>query len=95
MKDFSEVSSPRRINVADGIPQLAEILPVRLQWWRKSLEPFFNRQETLWMRLWSDLKTRMEADEAPDCFVKRFIETNYLKMEITELQAAFLAGCML
>ncbi|KAJ6094276.1 hypothetical protein N7467_003121 [Penicillium canescens] len=95
VKDFSDVSSPGLTNVADGIPHLAEILPVQLQWWRKSLDPLFKRQETLWMRLWSELKTQMEAGEAPDCFVKQFIETGYPKMEITELQAAFLAGSLI
>jgi hypothetical protein len=57
------------------------------------MKPLFKRQETLWMRLWSELKAKIEAEEAPDCFVKQFIETQYPKMDITELQAAFLAGC--
>jgi hypothetical protein len=35
----------------------------------------------------------MEAGTAPECFVKNFLETDYKKMGITELQAAFLAGC--
>ncbi|CAI7629274.1 unnamed protein product [Penicillium manginii] len=83
------------MNVADGIPRLAEILPIRLQWWRNSMKPLFKRQETLWMRLWSELKAKIEAEEAPDCFVKQFIETQYPKMDITELQAAFLAGSLI
>lgn len=91
MKDFSEVAAPGRY-IADTIPPLGR-LPISLQWWRKSIEPLFFRQARLWMKYWYELKTQLEAGKAPACFVKQFIEERYEKLGITELQAAFLAGC--
>ena len=35
----------------------------------------------------------METKQAPECFVKQFIESDYQKQKITELQGAFVAGC--
>jgi hypothetical protein len=95
VKDFSEVSSFKRLNIADGIPRLADILPIPLQWWRRSLLPLLKRQEVLWMGFWSRLQAQMETGTAPECFVKQFIESDYQDMGITEMQAAFLAGCRL
>jgi cytochrome P450 len=47
------------------------------------------------MSFWSTLKTQIETKQAPDCFVKQFIESDYEKQGISELQAAFLAGSMI
>jgi cytochrome P450 len=47
------------------------------------------------MRLWSSLKTQMETSQAPECFVKQVIESNYAAQGISELQAAFLAGSLI
>lgn len=91
MKDFSEVAAPGRY-LADTIPPLGK-LPVALQWWRKSVLPLQHRQAVIWMKFWNSLRARMDAGNAPECFVKQFIESDYEKLGITELQAAFLAGC--
>jgi len=37
----------------------------------------------------------MERKKAPECFVKQFIETQYEKQGISEVQAAFVAGTMI
>ncbi|KAJ5103775.1 hypothetical protein N7532_004304, partial [Penicillium argentinense] len=94
VKDFSYVSTLGRY-IADGVPGLAELLPVRLQWWRKSLQPMLARQESIWMGFWSRLRNQMEKGEAPECFVKQFIESEYHDMGITEIQMAFLAGSLI
>lgn len=47
------------------------------------------------MKYWTTLKQQMAEQKAPDCFVKRFIETDYEKQDISETQAAFVAGGML
>ncbi|KAF2028133.1 cytochrome P450 [Setomelanomma holmii] len=63
--------------------------------------PFFGKAPTssavakLWMPFFMSPETQMETKQAPDCFVKQFIESNYEKQGITELQAAFLAGSMI
>lgn len=41
------------------------------------------------------LKTQMETKQAPECFVKQVIESNYEKQGISELQAAFMAGSLI
>lgn len=93
MNDFSTVASPGAY-LADTLPFLGS-LPPQLQWWHKSIQPLFNRQANLWMSLFSSLKTQMETKQAPECFVKQLIESNYAAQDISELQAAFLAGSLI
>jgi cytochrome P450 len=93
MNDFSIVAKPGTY-LADALPFLGN-LPPRLQWWREGLKPLFDKQANLWMSFWTSLKTQMETKQAPECFVKQFIESDYEKQGISELQAAFLAGSMI
>ncbi|OJJ33663.1 hypothetical protein ASPWEDRAFT_173101 [Aspergillus wentii DTO 134E9] len=94
MKDFSEASVPGQY-IVDVIPWLADILPKQLHWWQRSIRLLREKQDALWMKLWSGLRTKMESGNAPECFVKQFIESDYENMGISELQAAFLAGTMI
>lgn len=59
------------------------------------MKPYFDKQAKLWMSLWSSLKTKMDTEQAPECFVKQLIESDYESQGITEIQAAFLAGSMI
>jgi cytochrome P450 len=93
MNDFSTMAKPGTY-LADTLPFLGN-LPRRLQWWRKGVKPYFDKQANLWMSFWSTLKTQMETKQAPECFVKQFIESDYEAQGISELQAAFLAGSMI
>ncbi|EMD85182.1 hypothetical protein COCC4DRAFT_66509 [Bipolaris maydis ATCC 48331] len=93
MNDFSLMAKPGTY-LADTLPFLGK-LPPKLQWWRKDVKPYFEKQAKLWMSFWSTLKTQMETKQAPECFVKQFIESDYEKQGISELQAAFLAGSMI
>ncbi|KAL5339641.1 cytochrome P450 [Aspergillus crustosus] len=81
--------------IADGVPGLANLLPARLQWWRKSLRPMLDRQTDLWMGFWTRLQKQMEKGEAPECFVKQFIESDFHSLGISEIHAAFLAGLLI
>ncbi|CAG7936747.1 unnamed protein product [Penicillium salamii] len=94
LKDFSYVSTPGRY-IADGAPGLAKLLPDQLQWWRRSLGPMLSRQKSIWMGFWSCLKEQMNKENAPECFVKQFIQSEYDKLGFTEVQAAFLAGSLI
>ncbi|KAF2831810.1 cytochrome P450 76C3 [Ophiobolus disseminans] len=93
MNDFSVVAKPGAY-LADALPFLSN-LPLRLQWWRAGLKPLFDKQANLWMSFWTSLKTAIETKQAPECFVKQFVESDYASQGITELQAAFLAGSMI
>jgi cytochrome P450 len=93
MNDFSVVAKPGSY-LADALPFFGN-LPRQLQWWRKGLQPLFDKQANLWMSFWSSLKTQMETKQAPECFAKQFIESGYEKQGISELQAAFLAGSLI
>ncbi|KAF1949069.1 cytochrome P450 [Byssothecium circinans] len=93
MSDFSHIAAPGAY-LADTLPFLGR-LPVRLQWWRKPVKPYFDRQAKLWMSFWTSLKTQMETKSAPECFVKQVIESKYEEQGISELQAAFLAGSLI
>tara|TARA_R110002003_G_scaffold206_22_gene15871 strand:+ start:11539 stop:12555 length:1017 start_codon:yes stop_codon:yes gene_type:complete len=93
MNDFSVVATPGAY-LADALPFFGR-LPPRLQWWRKGLKPLFDKQANLWMSFFTSLKTQMETKQAPECFVKQFVESDYEKQGISELQAAFLAGSMI
>ncbi|KAL5113768.1 hypothetical protein ACEQ8H_008342 [Pleosporales sp. CAS-2024a] len=93
MNDFSIVAKPGTY-LADVLPFLGN-LPPPLQWWRSGLKPLFDKQANLWMAFWTSLKTQMETKQAPECFVKHFIQSDYEKQDISELQATFLAGSMI
>ena len=93
MNDFSTMAKPGTY-LADTLPFLGK-LPPSLQWWRKGVKPYFDKQANLWMSFWSTLKTQMETKQAPECFVKQLIESDYEKQGVSELQAAFLAGSMI
>lgn len=91
MKEFSEVAAPGRY-LADTIPDIANVLPTCLHWWRRSVLPMQHRQQQIWMKFWNRLAKQIETGSAPECFVKQFIESDYPKFGISEVQAAFLAG---
>jgi len=69
MNDFSTIAKPGTY-LADTLPFLGK-LPPQLQWWRKGVKPYFDKQANLWMSFWSTLKTQMETKQAPECFVKQ------------------------
>lgn len=92
MDEFSKAATPGRY-MAETLPGLAK-LPAWMQWWRKEALRSFNRQAAIWMKYWTGLRTKMEQGQAPECFVKQFIETDYEKNKISELQASFVAGSM-
>jgi cytochrome P450 len=93
MNDFSNIAAPGAY-LADTLLPLGR-LPPHLQWWRKGLKPYYERQANLWMSLFSSLKTQVDTKQAPECFVKQVIESNYAEQGITEMQAAFLAGSLI
>ena len=90
LKEFSEGAAPGAF-LADIIPPLAEI-PLRFQWWRAEALRYQQRQTRIWMKFWNTLKDQMAAKTAPECFVKQFVETQYEKQGIDEVQAAYVAG---
>ena len=91
MKEFSERTAPGAY-LADTLPPIADIIPVPLQWWRKSAFQSYRRQEQIWVKYWSTLQQQMKEGKAPECFVKQWAETDYEKQGIDETQAAFVAG---
>ncbi|KAL3465207.1 cytochrome P450 [Aspergillus heterothallicus] len=93
MEDFSKAATPGKY-IAESLPVLAR-LPAWMQWWRKEALQSFNRQATIWMKYWTRLRTQMDLGQAPECFVKQFIETDYKKNDIDEMQASFVAGTMI
>lgn len=93
MSDFSVIAKPGAY-IADTLPFLGG-LPVCLQWWRKPLQPYFDKQAKLWMSFFTLLKTQMESKSAPECFVKQLIDSDYASQGISDLQVAFLAGSMI
>ncbi|KAF4910983.1 Cytochrome P450 monooxygenase yanC [Colletotrichum fructicola] len=93
LKDFSEAAEPGGF-VADLFPPLAQI-PSCLQWWRPSAIAAYNRQKKTWMRYWDELKSAVNQKKAPECFVKHFIETDFEKLGISDVQAGFVAGSMI
>ncbi|EKD19259.1 uncharacterized protein L3040_009300 [Drepanopeziza brunnea f. sp. 'multigermtubi'] len=93
MKEFSDSTAPGAF-LADMIPPLAK-LPVFLQWWRPRALKYQRRQVKIWTKLWDDLIVKINNKTAPECFVKQFLETDYKKQEISEIQGAFMAGTMI
>lgn len=90
MEDFSQATAPGAF-ITDLIPQL-DRLPTWLQWWRARALKFHERQHSLWMGLWQELRQKVLEGSAPTCFAKHFMETETQRYEIDESQAAFLAG---
>ena len=90
MKEFSDSATPGAF-FADLIPPLAR-LPTWLQWWRKRALGYQERQTKIWMKYWTTLRRQIDEKKASDCFVKQFIETDYEKQGISEIQAAYVAG---
>ncbi|KAL2839386.1 cytochrome P450 [Aspergillus pseudoustus] len=93
MQEFSEAAEPGK-HIAEIFPALVKI-PAWMQWWRKAARRSFNRQAAIWMKYWKRLRSQIDSNEAPECFVKQFIETDYEKNDISELQASFVAGTMI
>lgn len=92
MKDFTDNMPPTNAFLPDLIPPLAR-LPLWMQWWRAPALAMQERQTAIWTKYWSTLLKQMEEKMAPECFVKQFIETDYRKQDIGEMQAAWVAGC--
>ena len=90
MEEFSNAAVPGKY-LAETFPLLNR-LPLWMQWWRKDALHSFNRQAVIWMKYWNRLRKQMDQGEAPACFVKQFIETDFEKNGISELQASFVAG---
>lgn len=59
------------------------------------MEPFRKQGDELMLRLWNGLNKQREAGIRTGCFVERFIETNYPKLGISDLEAAWVAGSMI
>ncbi|TEA09810.1 Cytochrome P450 monooxygenase patI [Colletotrichum sidae] len=93
LQDFSEAGEPGAF-LADLFPPLAK-LPVRFQWWRSNALGAYERQKTTWMRYWNDLKAASKEKRAPECFVKQFLETDFEKLGIDDVQAGFVAGSVI
>ncbi|KAF1937890.1 cytochrome P450 76C3 [Clathrospora elynae] len=93
MNDFSTMGRPGTY-LADTLPSLGN-LPPCLQWWRKGVKSYYDKQANLWMSFWTSLKTQMETNQAPECFLKQIIESDYEQQGISELQVAFLAGSII
>ncbi|KAF2099884.1 putative O-methylsterigmatocystin oxidoreductase [Rhizodiscina lignyota] len=93
MHEFSEYAGPTAW-LAEAFPPLAKI-PIWMQWWRKRALVYYKRQEKLWLRLFRELKAQMDDGIAPECFVKRMMESSFEKEGISELQAAFLCGSII
>ncbi|KAF9890591.1 hypothetical protein FE257_005722 [Aspergillus nanangensis] len=89
---FGEAFATRYL--VDQFPIL-EWLPKKLQWWRWKMEPSRRQGDELMLRLWNNLKKQREMGIRTGCFVERFMETNYLKLGISDLQAAWVAGSMI
>lgn len=71
------------------------MLPKPLQWWRKSVDPYRQEGDTLMLGLWNGLKKQLESGVRTGCFVEKFMEVDYQKLGITEMQAAWAAGSMI
>ncbi len=80
--------------LVDQYPVL-EYLPHPLQWWRRKYEPYHQMELNLWLGLWNGLKKRLDAGERTDCFAEKFMQVDYVKMGISENQAAYVAGTMI
>ncbi|PSK58738.1 3-hydroxyphenylacetate 6-hydroxylase [Elsinoe australis] len=93
MEEFSKSGTPGAL-IVDLIPPLAR-LPRWTQIWRPKAEQFYRRQEDIWMKYWNDLHVKIQLGKAPNCFVRQFVEVEQQKANISEVQAAFLAGTMI
>ncbi|OHE99043.1 hypothetical protein CORC01_05733 [Colletotrichum orchidophilum] len=93
LKDFTEVAQPGAY-IADMFPPLAN-LPWFFQWWRPAAIRAYERQRNIWMLYWNDLKTSVAEKKAPECFVKQFMESDFEKLGVTDVQAGFVAGSMI
>ena len=80
--------------IVDKYPVL-EKLPRRLQWWRTKYEPYHLKEVELWMGLWDGLKKQLASGVRTGCFVEKFMDVDYPKMGISEIEAAYIAGTMI
>lgn len=46
------------------------------------------------MKYWNKLQDQIRDGTAPECFVKQLAESNYQEKGISEIQAAYLSGCI-
>ncbi|KAF2502665.1 putative O-methylsterigmatocystin oxidoreductase [Lophium mytilinum] len=93
MKDFSDAARPGAY-IADVVPPLAR-LPTWMQWWRKSALKAYERQASIWLKYWNQLRAQIKIKTAPECFAKQFVEDVDQRDDIDEVTAAFVAGTMI
>jgi hypothetical protein len=91
MKDFSDCAPPRGF-VVDSLPFLASLPQWTQGWWRHRAEKLYQKQQRLWTMLYNGLLQQMDKGVAPECFVKQFTEAESMRKEISDTQAAFVAG---
>ena len=92
-KVFSDALVKRFL--VDQYPVIERIVPKRLQWWRIKYEPYHRKEAELWLGLWNSLKKKIQAGIHTECFVEKFMEVDYPRMGISEVQGAYVAGTML
>lgn len=67
----------------------------RFQWWRAKYEKYHLKEVELWTELWNSLKKQVQARIHTECFVEKFMEVDYPRMSISEVQGAYVASTKL
>ena len=53
------------------------------------------KEVELWTGLWNSLKKQVQTGIHTECFVEKFMEVDYPRMGISEVQGAYVASTML
>ena len=81
-------------NLVDAFPVLDQIIPQKLQWWRKRGERLHERTVSVYKRQVEALKGRMERGVQRDCFATRFLKEPSTR-EYGETQTYFALGSLM
>jgi len=81
--------------LCETFPILARIVPKPLQWWRREGNRYHQEERKLWLGLWNNMKEQVAAGKGNGCFAEGFMKTEYKKLGIPEVQAAYVCGSMI
>lgn len=80
--------------LVDIFPSLTKLPSWMVQNWWNIGRQWFKEDSTTYLRLYRDMKARVQSGTAPDCFVKDFYLAAASEQEVDDLDAAYAAGGM-
>jgi cytochrome P450 len=78
----------------DWLPFL-DLLPEPLAPWRGKARRFYHEHISFWLAFYTQIKVRVEAGTAPECFMSKLLQENDIRSQLTDEEATGLMASLL